>query len=84
MCEVGQYCATDACDCSNPLDAEHLVIECNFQQIPEYLTSYSDATGAFDTEIMKSTSDGVITFGKHYIKSWSKTQAIVALSSAES
>ena len=60
------------------------IIEYNFQQIPEYLKSYSYANWALDTETRKSTSGGVITFGKHYIKSWSKTQAIVALSSAES
>ena len=40
--------------------------------------------GLLGTETRKSTSGGVITFGKHYINSWSKTQAIVELSSAES
>ena len=60
------------------------IIEYNFQQIPEYLTSYSDANWALDTETRKSTSGGIITFGKHYIKSWFKISAIVALSSAES
>ena len=37
-----------------------------------------------DTETRKSTSSGIISFGKHYIKSWSKTRAIAALSSAQS
>ena len=32
----------------------------------------------------RSTSGGIIMHGNHYIKSWSKTQAFVALSSAES
>jgi hypothetical protein len=41
-------------------------------------------TGQLDKETRKSTSGGVIMFGKHYIKSWSKTQSLVALSSAES
>ena len=32
----------------------------------------------------RSTGGGIIMHGSHYIKSWSKTQALVALSSAES
>ena len=60
------------------------IIDYNFQQIVEYLPSYSDAHWALDTETSKSTGGGILTFGKHLTKSWSKTQAIVALSSAVS
>jgi hypothetical protein len=44
----------------------------------------SDANWALDKESSESTSGGVILHGKHYVKSWSKTQSLVALSSAES
>ena len=49
-----------------------------------YVTAYSDASWASNARDRKSTSGGIIMHGNHYIKSWSKTQAIVALSSAES
>ena len=48
------------------------------------MTTYSDANWASSTENRKSTSGGVIMHGEHYVKSWSKTQSLVALSSAES
>ena len=48
------------------------------------LTTCSDANWASNKTDRKSTSGGVIMHGKHYIKSWSKTQSLVALSSAES
>ena len=51
---------------------------------PEFLTAMSDANWAGDRQTRKSTSGGVVMFGQHYIKSWSKTQSLIALSSAES
>ena len=60
------------------------VVEYKFQEWPEHLTGMSDANWALDKDSRKSTSGGVILFGSHYIKSWSKTQSLVALSSAES
>jgi hypothetical protein len=45
---------------------------------------YSDANWASDASDRRSTSGGVIVLGLHYIRSWSKTQSLVALSSAES
>ena len=45
---------------------------------------YSDANWASNKQHRKSTSGGVIMHGSHFIKSWSKTQTVVALSSAES
>ena len=61
-----------------------VVIKYVFQELPSTLIGYSDANWAADKETRKSTSGGVVMFGHHYIKSWSKTQNIVALSSAES
>jgi hypothetical protein len=60
------------------------VIQYPFQEWPESLTGLSDANWALDKETRKSTSGGIVMFGKHYVKSWSKTQSLVALSSAES
>ena len=44
----------------------------------------SDANWALDKPSRKSTSGGIVFHGKHYVKSWPKTQSVVALSSAES
>ena len=48
------------------------------------VTTYSDADWAGCKQSRKSTTGGCITVGKHTIKGWSKTQALVALSSGES
>ena len=47
------------------------------------LDIYSDSDWAGDRRARKSTSGGAIMLGEHCIKTWSKTQAIVARSSAE-
>ena len=59
------------------------VVSYPFQDQPEFLTPVSDAIWAGDRQTRKSTSGGVVMFGQHYIKSWSKTQSLFALSSAE-
>eukprot|EP00973_Karenia_brevis_P074420 10339930-Karenia_brevis.AAC.1 len=48
------------------------------------LTVHTDANWAGDKRTRKSTSGGSIQLGKHLIKTWSKSQSLVALSSAES
>ena len=48
------------------------------------LNGYSDANWAGCKATRKSTSGGALCWGYHCVKSWSKTQATVALSSAES
>ena len=45
---------------------------------------FSDANWAGDRQTRKSTSGGCIMLGKHWVKSWSKSQSTIALSSAES
>ena len=47
------------------------------------VTANSDSDWAGDRRTRKSTSGGVIRIGHHYIKSWSKNQSTIALSSAE-
>ena len=60
------------------------VLHYEFQEWPGSLVGMSDANWALDKESRKSTSGGIVLHGKHYVKSWSKTQSLVALSSAES
>ena len=52
--------------------------------MPSEHCGFSDANWALDKVTRKSTSGGIIMRGSHYIKSWAKTQSLVALSSAES
>ena len=61
-----------------------LVYHYKFQEDVKMITTFSDANWASDKIDRKSTSGGLILHGSHYIKSWSKTQSLVALSSAES
>ena len=55
-----------------------------WQGIPMGLGTYTDADWACCRETRKSTTGGVIMLGSHALKSWSKTQAFIALSSGES
>jgi len=55
-----------------------------WQEATSKLTIFSDANYAGDKKSRKSTSGGCIMIGGHLIKSWSKSQTTVALSSAES
>ena len=66
------------------LGRKRLVYKYKFQEDQGSFTTYSDANWASNKTDRKSTSGGTIMHGLHYIKSWSKTQSLVALSSAES
>ena len=55
-----------------------------FQRYTNELTVHTDANWAGDKRTRKSTSGGSIRIGQHLIKTWSKTQSLIALSSAES
>ena len=59
------------------------VIHYNWQSPMSVVTAESDSDWAGDRKTRKSTSAGVIRVGHHFIKSWSKDQSIIALSSAE-
>jgi hypothetical protein len=63
---------------------KRLIYRYDFQDDVRMVTTYSDANWASNKADRKSTSGGMIMHGQHYIKSWSKTQSLVALSSAES
>ena len=55
-----------------------------WQDAPKAVKTYSDADWAGCEESGKSTTGGCIILGTHLIKGWSKTQSLIALSSAES
>ena len=54
-----------------------------FEELPPELTIYVDSNFAGCFRTRKSTSGGVVCWGSGVIKSWSKTQATIALSSGE-
>ena len=54
-----------------------------WQDEAEYMLTKSDSDWGGGREDRRSTSGGVIMLGSHCIKTWSKTQGAVALSSAE-
>ena len=55
-----------------------------WQPLGDTLTVYTDADHAGCLRTRKSTSGGVIVWNKAILKAWSRTQALIALSSGES
>ena len=60
-----------------------LVYTYEFERMPSKVDVYSDSDWAGCRATKRSTSGGVAMLGAHCIKTWSSTQATVALSSAE-
>ena len=60
-----------------------LVLHYRWQDPIAELSTFSDANWAGCLKSRKSTSGGVIKLGDHLLRSWSKTQTNIALSSAE-
>ena len=54
-----------------------------WQALPASIDIYTDSDWAGCKSTCRSTSGGIVRWGKHCLKSWSSTQATVALSSAE-
>ena len=63
--------------------APRLVQRLVWQDEPESADVYTDSDWAGCRSTCRSTSGGLEMFGQHCLKSWSSTQATVALSSAE-
>ena len=61
-----------------------LVWHFDMQAPTDILNVFSDADWAGCRRTRKSTSGGAVMLGSHCIKTWSKTQAVIAKSSAES
>jgi hypothetical protein len=55
----------------------------DLQEPIDIVKVYSDSDWAGCRKTRKSTSGGAVMIGRHCIRSWSKTQATIALSSAE-
>ncbi len=60
-----------------------VVLHFGWQHKPTILSVYTDSDWAGCVRTRKSTSGGVVMRGSHVLKTWSTTQATVALSSAE-
>ena len=63
--------------------APRCVLEYGWQSVIAAPSGYSDSDWAGDRRTGKSTSGGLIMMGRHLVKSWSRTQDSVTLSSAE-
>ena len=66
------------------LSQPRMVIEYPWAPLSNLLTIYTDADHAGCLRTRKSTSGGVILWGKALVKGWSRTQPLIALSSGES
>ena len=60
-----------------------LVMKFRWQDMPSTITTFTDSDWAGCLETAKSTSGGALCLGEHVIKTYSKQQKVVALSSAE-
>ena len=61
-----------------------LICKFGFQRMPSQIDTYTDANFVACKRTRKSTSGGVIMFGDHCLRAWSKAQSTPAKSSAES
>ncbi len=60
-----------------------LVLHFDYQVQISFLDSRVDTDHAGCIKTRKSTNGGALTFGKHCLKTWSTTQAVIVLSSGE-
>ena len=61
----------------------HIGIMFAWQKAPTKLTVQSGSDWARERKTRKSVSSGNIRFGHHLLRSWSKDQSVIALSSGE-
>ena len=54
-----------------------------YQELPTQMETFSDIDWAGFKRTRRSTTGGYAVYGSHLIKTWCKTQAVLALSSAE-
>ena len=65
------------------IDAPRVIQKFKWQGVMNVVSGHSDSDWAGDRQTRKSTSGGVCRIGPHVIKTWSSTQQMIALSSAE-
>ena len=63
--------------------APRLIQQFVWQELPKTVDVFTDSDWAGCKSTCRSTSGGITRFGDHTLKTWSSTQATVALSSAE-
>ncbi len=67
----------------NLIGKPRVVLNFDYQDKVSFLDSRVDTDHAGCIKTRKSTNGGALTFGKHCLKTWSTTQAVIALSSGE-
>ena len=65
------------------LGAQRAVASYPWQTLDKVLTVYTDSDHAGCPYTRKSTMGGLIAWGRHFLKGWSRTMSILALSSGE-
>jgi hypothetical protein len=60
-----------------------VIVKFEYQDNPGKVDIWTDTVFAGCKRICKSTSGGIAVIGRHLVKSWCSTQAIVTLSSGE-
>eukprot|EP00972_Heterocapsa_arctica_P031827 4690385-Heterocapsa_arctica.AAC.1 len=60
-----------------------MVQKFDWQETPDKITAIADTDYAGCLDIRKSTSGGVLMHGSHFVRTWSTTQSVIALSSGE-
>ena len=65
------------------VDKSRCIIRFPYQDEVKVLTTWSDTDFAGCKRTRRSTSGGVAQIGEHCVKTWSQTQAVVAMSSGE-
>ena len=65
------------------LGSPRVVITFEYQVAYDHITVWTDSDFAGCHKTRKSTSGGIVMLGRHLIKGWSSTQAVIALSSGE-
>ena len=65
-------------------DHKRVIVDFAYQELPKEIVVWSDTDFAGCKRTRKSTSGGVVMFGRHCVKTYSQTQETIALSSGES
>ena len=65
------------------VDKSRCIVKFPYQDEVKVLTTWSDTDFAGCKRTRRSTSGGVAQIGEHCVKTWSQTQAVVAMSSGE-
>ena len=60
-----------------------MIIKFPWQEMVKVVTTYTDSDWAGCVRTARSTSEGIVALGDHVIKTYSRQQKVVALSSAE-